>query len=93
MIDEYKDVSCHEQLSVCVRYVLDNHPIERFYTSCELPQQDAKTIAKTYLIPIIKQISTSSVLVGFGSDGASVMSGEHGGVLKHLKEHAYVFYV
>ena len=71
---------------MCVRYVLDNHPIERFYTSCELPQQDAKTIAKTYLIPIIKQISTSSVLVGFGSDGASVMSGEHGGVLKHLKD-------
>ena len=93
LIDEYRDVSGHEQLSICFRYVKEGIVTERFYTAYQIDQQDAFTITNLNIIPMLENLNFSAKLVGLGADGASVMKGHEGGVFGLLRQHYNITYV
>ena len=86
MIDETTDVSVLKELVVYALYLTTGAKVcTSFLAIIDLPNGTAETVERyltTYLesknIPI-------SRMVGFGTDGASVMTGKHNGVAAHLK--------
>ena len=88
IIDECKDVSNFEQLSLCVRYSIGSRSTERFVKFVHLSDgtytsQDIVNGVEQ-LVPEI--VALGCTLAGLGADGASVMSGEWGGVQALLKK-------
>ena len=81
LLDESKDNSNHELLSVCVRYFYENGPVERFYEFIELHDLTSDGILNA-IDHIIS--SFSSPLVCVATDGASVMTGAKNGVFAKL---------
>lgn len=86
IVDEARDNSCAEMMSICVRYVYDMHIHERFLGFVQLREMDAKTMATeiaTFLgncgLDIKRCIAQSY-------DGASVMSGRYNGVQKLIRD-------
>ena len=88
IVDETKDISKKEQLSVVLRYVTDGDAYERFlgYThACEL---DA-TALTTYICGVLAKCGLSpKSCVCQCYDGASVMSGTCSGVQERMREFA-----
>lgn len=86
MIDETTDISIIKEMVIYTRYISSEAEVcTSFLAIVELPNGTAETVEKaltTYLddnnIPI-------SSLVGFGTDGASVMTGRLNGVGARLK--------
>jgi hypothetical protein len=88
IVDEARDNSCTEQMSLCIRYVLDTTGVivERFLGFMPLEQLSAESLTGTitqFLAGVglsIKQCIAQSY------DGASVMSGVKNGVQKLIRD-------
>ena len=81
--DDTTDVSNHLQNVVVFRYIVPRKVVERFWTSCDLPQGNAESISAnviSFLNSILPNAHDKQNLVAQCYDGASVMSGQHRGV-------------
>lgn len=98
MVDETKDLSKQEQLSVILRYVDPESTVasiqERFLTFFPASNLNAESLSQ-YIKTILEQFSLDpQMIVSQGYDGASVMSGNCSGVQQRMREVApYAFYV
>ena len=79
LCDETTDISITKQLIVYVRYALDGELRVRYFKISDLKDGTAVTIEAELL--------SMSKIVGFGSDGASVMVGRRNGVATRLKSY------
>ena len=80
------DIAVHKQLIVYVSYIGNEGPVVDFLCLCKLSQGDADTIYVALCREIKAYGLSMSNLVGFRSDGASVMTGRHNGVASKIKE-------
>ena len=86
MIDETTDVAILKEMVVYVRYLSsEGKPCTQFLTITELPNGTAETVEKYLLRYLESKTIPLSCMVGFGSDGAAVMTGRHNGVAARLK--------
>lgn len=86
MADEYKDASKRELVAVCIRYIHAEKIKERAIGFMDTSDMSAKGISEK-ILQIIEPLQLDpSLCAGFSFDGASVMSGEKGGVQTILKE-------
>lgn len=98
MVDETKDLSKQEQLSVIPHYVDPESTVasiqERFLTFFPASNLNAESLSQ-YIKTILEQFSLDpQMIVSQGYDGASVMSGNCSGVQQQMREVApYAFYV
>ena len=88
IIDESDDVALKKKLCICIRYIVDAIPRTSFVAFVELPNGQASTIINAVEKEVEKCKLDWSRLVGFASDGCSVMTGAHQGVAAKLKEKA-----
>ncbi len=87
LIDETTDVSVINEMVIYSRFITSEGEIRTvFLKIVELPNGCAETIEQA----LIKYLESCSLpmqrLVGFGSDGASVMTGRLNGVAARLKK-------
>lgn len=91
--DETTDISASFQLVVVFRYVLPNgQPVERFWHFVNPSGHDAASIAKCIHAALEKVVDNPDKVTSQSYDGASVMSGRHGGVqaiIKHDYKYAH----
>ena len=85
MIDESTDIAVHKQLIIYLSYIGHEGPVVDFLCLYKLPQADADTIYATLCRQIKEYGLVVSNMVGFGSDGASVMTGCRKGVASKSK--------
>lgn len=86
--DETRDVSVTEQLSVCIRYVLDETVHERFLGFIALKELDADSLA-TVLLEKLRELGLNvNKLIAQCYDTTSVMSGSIRGVQALIRESA-----
>ncbi|KAI6646225.1 Zinc finger MYM-type protein 1-like [Oopsacas minuta] len=89
LADEVKDASKKELLGASLRYIHKGNVRERAIGFIELKDMDAGTISEK-LIELLKPFELDPLkCVGQGYDGASVMSGIHGGVQARMKGAGY----
>ena len=98
MVDETKDLSKHEQMSVVVRYVDgETEPAlirERFLTFIPAATLSTESLTKYILEALTRYDLNPQLMVSQGYDGASVMSGHCSGVQQQVREVApYAVYV
>ena len=85
MCDESTDVGVKSQLAVFVQVVYKGESMPFFLRLSEMPDGKAKTIEQS-IVSLIHEVNISGdKIVGFGSDGASNMTGRHSGVATRLK--------
>ncbi|XP_030834454.1 zinc finger MYM-type protein 1-like [Strongylocentrotus purpuratus] len=92
IVDESKDVSKKEQISICLRYAeykeAEGHILhEEFLDFHEADDLDAKSLSNQIVREVGKLGLRKFDIVGQCYDGASVMSGHLSGVQARLKEH------
>ena len=98
MVDETKDLSKHEQMSVVVCYVDgETEPAlirERFLTYIPAATLSAESLTKYILKALTRYDLNPQLMVSQGYDGASIMSGHCSGVQQRVREVApYAVYV
>ncbi len=86
LVDETKDISKVEQVSIVVRYVKEAVIFERFLTYVEASRLDAKAMTEYIVGALNKYQLDLQGIVSQGYDGASVMSGRCSGVQKRISE-------
>jgi len=86
IVDEAKDESNTEQMSICVRYLNDNRVNERFLGFIELEDLHAKALASKIYIFFSSINLDIQNCIGQSYDGASVMSGSINGVQELIRE-------
>ena len=94
MADETTDVSVTEQMSVCVRYIVDNEIRKDFIGFVELPKTNAETITNKLIESLQQWNLDLTKWRGKGFDGASTMSGQVSGIqarITALYPHAKYF--
>ena len=86
LIDESKDMGKREELALVIRYFKEK-VVERFFSMKMLTDFDAEAIKDVTKknIDDISQKSDGSNIASIGADGASVMSGQFGGVAELLR--------
>ena len=82
--DEARDVSCSEQMSICIRYVKDARLYERFVKFVDVHTLDAQSLASELTMNLKSLGLNLSQCVGQCYDGASVISGRLNGVQVHV---------
>ena len=87
MIDETTDIAVLNEMVIYCRYVSNNSVKTAFLKIAELFNGTAECIEKTLLEYLHENNIPLAKMVGFGSDGASVMLGRHNGVSTRLKRH------
>ena len=88
MVDETTDVAILKEMVVYIRYLSPAAKVcTSFLTIIELPNGTAETVEKYLTTYLESKLILLSNMVGFGSDGASVMIGRHNGVAARLKCH------
>ncbi|KAJ8027872.1 Zinc finger MYM-type protein 1 [Holothuria leucospilota] len=92
IVDESKDTSSKEQISICLRYAdykeAEGYILhEEFLDFHEADDLDAKSLSDQILREVGKLGLRNVDIVGQCYDGASVMSGHVNGVQARLKEH------
>lgn len=86
IVDEARDISKQEQMSVCVRYIMGSNIKERFLGFVLIQDLDANSLSKT-IHEFLKNINLDiTKCVGQSYDGASVMSGSNNGVQVKIRE-------
>ena len=86
LIDETTDRAIIKEMVIYVRFInLDAQIQTAFLRIVELANGFAVTIEETLMTFLDKYSIPLSHLVGFGSDGASVMIGKHSGVAARIK--------
>ncbi|KAL4592042.1 hypothetical protein LXL04_005021 [Taraxacum kok-saghyz] len=95
IVDESRDISIKEQMSVVLRYVdMEGRVIERFLGIEHVPNTTATTLKETLVSLFSGHGLSISNLRGQGYDGASNMKGELGGLKTLiLNENASAYYV
>ena len=96
IVDECKDISSFEQLSLCLRYSIGSRPTERFVVFTHLSEGSftAEVIAKEIEKLLTELVGITCMLTGLAADGASVMSGELSGVQAQLKmKYPWMIYI
>ena len=89
LADEMKDASKKELLGASLRYIHKGNVRESAIVFIELQGMDAGTISEK-LIKLLQPFELEPLkCVGQGYDGASVMSGIHGGVQARMKRAGY----
>ncbi|KAI4793167.1 hypothetical protein KUCAC02_032895 [Chaenocephalus aceratus] len=86
LADECKDVSKRELVAVCIRYMHKGMIKERAVGFLETGDMHANAISAKILQVLEPLQLDPKLCVGFGFDGASVMSGNKGGVHMILKK-------
>ena len=88
MVDETKDLSKQEQLSIAVRYIdVDKIAVmERFLTFFPAKALNAESLTQYILDTLTLYNIDPQMIVSQGYDGASVMSGSCSGVQKRIRE-------
>eukprot|EP00102_Acyrthosiphon_pisum_P025993 XP_016663203.1 PREDICTED: zinc finger MYM-type protein 1-like [Acyrthosiphon pisum] len=86
IVDEAKDESNIEQMSICVRYISDNRINERFLGFLELKELYAKALANSIQLFLCSINLDIKNCIGQSYDGASVMSGTINGVQQYFRE-------
>jgi len=89
LCDESTDLSVHKNLIVYVRYASHNGlPRTKLLGNVKIENGTAAGITAALLKVLEDRKLDVTRMVGFGSDGASVMTGKHNGVGTLLKKHA-----
>lgn len=87
MSDETSDISNIFQMVIVYRYTLPNgSPVERFWTFVKPNEHDAVALARCIEEALNYVLRNPDQLISQSYDGASVMSGAHGGVQKLIKD-------
>ena len=91
LVDESKDISKKEQLSVAFRYVDDEAVVQEYF----LTFTEAKTCTAEgltdHILATLKQFDLDPQhIVSQGYDGAAVMSGKCSGVQERLRQAAHM---
>lgn len=84
-VDETTDISCHSQLSVIFRYVINGQPVERFMGFYDVSSGRSAQDLFEFLSTKFEKFDLHSKLVAQTYDGASVMSGELNGLQTKIK--------
>ena len=84
LIDESTDVSNHENLVVYVKLLNEFKPELHFLENINVRDGKAETI--TTAVNLLMERINLSKMTGFGSDGASVITGKSNGVSKRIKD-------
>lgn len=84
--DDARDVSCTEQTSVCVRYVIGSTVKERFLQFVDVHELDASSLANVIISTLTEIGLDITKCVAQCYDGASVMSGKLSGVQARVRE-------
>jgi hypothetical protein len=79
MADETTDVSVTEQMSMCVRYIVDKEIRDHIIGFVELPNINAKTITNKLIESLQQWNLYLTKWRGKGFDGASTISGQVSG--------------
>lgn len=85
IIDESTDISVHKKLAECIRYVADRKMVTKFLTNVKIQSGTAESIVHAVKNMCCNMGFDMHKLVGFGSDGASVMTGKDSGVVDRLR--------
>lgn len=88
LVDETKDLSKDEQMSICIRFIDpdDSKIVERFLTFVVAPNLTAEYLSQ-YIVNTLALFNLNlSSMVSQGYDGASVMSGCVSGVQSRIRE-------
>ncbi|KAL0554034.1 hypothetical protein IC582_007939 [Cucumis melo] len=94
LINESKDISSKEQMSVILRYVDEGHVIERFIGIIHVNNTSALLLKEAIDGFFFQHGLSIANLRGQGYDGASNMQGEfHGLKVLILKENECAFYI
>lgn len=93
--DETSDISNIFQMVIVFRYTLtDGTPVERFWGFLKPSDHDAIALAGCIENVLNSVLKKSDQLISQSYDGASVMSGVHGGVQKLIKDKfQYAYYI
>ena len=84
-MDESTDIAVHKKLAVCVRYVDDGNMVTKLLTNVKTKSATAASIVSAVRDLCHTFEFHMDKLVGFGSDGASVMTGKGSGVAVRLR--------
>lgn len=95
IVDESTDVSTEKHICLVVRRALSNYTIsDDFLALIKLSAADATTIYTHIVDFFVKHnIPYKNNLIGFASDGANVMMGEHHSVMSFLKKDVPNLYI
>jgi hypothetical protein len=86
LVDETTDLSKQEQMTMCLRYVTDNHLCEDFIDFISVSDMTGVGLANTILSRLKQFQLDLTYLVGQGYDGASAMSGIFNGVQAIIRD-------
>jgi hypothetical protein len=87
MIDETKDIVCHEQVSLVIRFVDEKFNVfEKFIGFERTATMTGEALADLLIISLKKLNLNLEYLVGQCYDGASNMRGEYQGVAARLRQ-------
>lgn len=86
-VDGTRDPTGCENISIVIRFVAEDLEVrERLLTIATADVGDAKTLANTIITELRRVGLSTSKILSQVYDGASVMSGKHGGVQKILQD-------
>lgn len=87
IVDESTDRSCAKHLSLVVRYIDDDFSVrDDFFYLVKVSVADAQTLYEHIVNCFVSNsIPYKENMIGFASDGANVMMGEHNSVQSRLK--------
>lgn len=86
MIDEATDISHKSQLSVVLRYVIGDQPVERFLGFFDVSRDRSASFLSEFVIKFVKDWDCGDKIVAQTYDGASVMSGALRGTQKLVRD-------
>lgn len=86
LIDESTDVSNHENLFVYVKLLNEFRPELHFLENINVRDGKAETITTAVNLLMERRNLHKDKMTGFGSNGASVMTGKNNGVSKQMKD-------
>lgn len=77
-----------EQMAICVRYSKNFKVYERFLAFVNVSESQNAESLSSAILSFLERYNLSKIpIVSQSFDGASVMSGEHGGVQKKIRDH------
>ena len=85
MADESRDISKTEQVSLCIRYVINSNVYEKFLGFYDAQYVDAEALSTLIVKALQNHGLTIQNCIAQCYDGAAVMSGEHTGVQSRIK--------
>uniref|UniRef100_A0A2S2PJ55 Zinc finger protein n=1 Tax=Schizaphis graminum TaxID=13262 RepID=A0A2S2PJ55_SCHGA len=88
LADESTNINNKSELSICVRFVKNNQPVERFLNIVALSDTKAQTIIDAISNELTKHNLSYDNIIACGFDGASNMSGNKGGVRRFVSDKA-----